>query len=412
MAESETVELVKLADVEEARRRLADHVHHTPLRHSTTFSRMTGGQIHLKLENLQRTGSFKIRGAINKMATLTPEQAKRGVIAASAGNHAQGVALAASSVGIKSTIVMPADASYAKVEATKGYGAKVILHGQDYDAAYQEATRLQAEHGYEFVHAFNDPSVIAGQGTVGLEIYEDLPSVDVVVVSLGGGGLISGVAAAIKALKPDVQIIGVEAEGAAPAFASRAAGKRVVLDEAITIADGIATRQVGPLTYAHIEALVDELVTVSEAELMRAILMLLERSKTVVEGAGAAGIAALLADKIDVQDKNVACIVSGGNIDITLMGEIIQRGLMEEGRVLRFTTTIRDTPGALKGIIDLVAEKKGNLLRVIHDRDLPSLPLHETLIDIEVETRGPDHARSLLTALDAAGYRVDVQVGA
>ncbi len=409
---SETLPVVTLPDVQKARRLLADHVHNTPLRHSTTFSRLTGAEVHLKLENLQRTGSFKIRGAMNKMQTLDAEERRRGVIAASAGNHAQGVALAASTLGVQSTIVMPSDASYAKVEATRGYGATVLLHGEDYDAAQAEARRLQQEKGLTFVHAFNDPAIIAGQGTIGLEIHERLPDVDVVVVAVGGGGLISGIGAALKGLDPRIRIVGVEADGAAKAFASRAAGRRVELDRVTTIADGIATRMLGELTFGMVERLVDDLVTVSDAEIARAILMLLERGKTVVEGAGAAPLAALLAGKVDVRGKKVAVLVSGGNIDITLMGTILQRGLMQEGRILRFKTVLRDRPGALKGVIDLIAREKGNLLWVNHDRELPSLRLGETLVDIEVETRGPTHAKRLLDALRASGYVVDVQVGA
>lgn len=403
--------MVELADIEQARRNIKDSIHHTPLKHSMTFSRMTGGEVYLKLENLQRTGSFKIRGAVNKILSLSKEERAKGVIAASAGNHAQGVALGATTLGIKSVVVMPREASHAKVEATQGYGAEVILTGDDYDAAYAEARKQQEEHGYTFVHAYDDPAIIAGQGTVGLEILEDLKDVDTVLVSVGGGGLISGVALALKALRPEVQIIGVEAEGAASAFEARKQQKRVLLDSPRTIADGIATRIVGETTYALIEEHVDELVTVSDREIARAILMLLERGKTVVEGAGAASVAALLARKVDVTGKKAVAVLSGGNIDITLMGEIVQRGLIEEGRILRFTTVLPDRPGALKGIIDLVAEHRGNLLRIQHDRELPSLSLDQTLVEIEVETRGPDHLRTLTTALRDHGYEMQVRVG-
>ncbi len=403
--------MVALANIEQARRRISQSIHHTPLKHSMTFSRMTGGEVYLKLENLQRTGSFKIRGAVNKILSLSSEERAKGVIAASAGNHAQGVALGASTLGIKSVVVMPREASHAKVEATQGYGAEVILTGDDYDAAYTEARKQQEEHGYTFVHAYDDPAIIAGQGTIGLEIFEDLKDVDTVLVSVGGGGLISGLAVALKALRPEVRIIGVEADGAASAFEARAQHKRVLLDSPRTIADGIATRIVGEQTYALIEEHVDELVTVTDREIARAILMLLERGKTVVEGAGAAPVAALLSRKVDVTGKKAVAVLSGGNIDITLMGEIVQRGLMEEGRILRFTTILPDRPGALKGIIDLVAEHRGNLLRIQHDRELPSLSLDQTLVEIEVETRGPDHLRALTAALRDGGYEMQVRVG-
>lgn len=404
--------MVDLRDVEKAREKIRDSVHRTPLKHSTTFSRFTGGQVHLKLENLQRTGSFKIRGALNKILSLSEKERERGVIAASAGNHAQGVALAATTIGIKSVIVMPTDAAHAKVEATQGYGAEVVLTGEDYDAAYQRARELQEEHGYTFVHAYDDPAVIAGQGTIALEILEDLKEVDTVVTSIGGGGLISGIALALKAVKPEVRVVGVEAEGAASAFAAREKKERVLLDSPRTIADGIATRIVGENTFKIIEEHVDELVTVSDREIARAILMLLERGKTVVEGAGAAPVAALLSKKVDVEGQNVVAVLSGGNIDITLMGEIVQRGLMEEGRILRFSTVLPDRPGALKGIIDMVAQHRGNLLRIQHDRELPSLSLDQTLVEIEVETRGPEHLRRLVAALRDEGYEMQVRVGA
>jgi threonine dehydratase len=403
--------MVRLSDIQEAREKITGSVHKTPLKHSTTFSRMTGGEVHLKLENLQRTGSFKVRGALNKILSLSQEERSKGVIAASAGNHAQGVALASTTIGIKSVIVMPRDAAHAKVEATQGYGAEVVLEGDDYDAAYQKARELQEQHGYTFVHAYDDPAIIAGQGTVGLEIHEDLGDVDTVLVAIGGGGLISGVAVALKALGPNVRVVGVEAEGAASTFMAHKAGKRVLLDSARTIADGIATRIVGERTFELIEEHVDEIVTVSDREIARAILMLLERGKTVVEGAGAAPVAALLAGKVDVEGQKTVAVLSGGNIDITLMGEIVQRGLMMEGRILRFTTVLPDRPGALKGIIDLIAEHRGNLLRIQHDRELPSLSLDQTLVDVEVETRGPEHLRRLVDALGEKGYQVQVRVG-
>jgi threonine dehydratase len=404
--------VLRLEDIEAARERIRPHVHHTPVRHSTTFSRMTGAELHLKLENLQRTGSFKVRGATNKILTLSPDERERGVIAASAGNHAQGVALAATTLGIKSVIVMPRDAAHAKVEATRRYGARVVLEGDDYDAAYRRARELQEEHGYTFVHAFNDPAIMAGQGTVGLELLEDFDDLDTVVVSIGGGGLISGIATAIKSKRPKIRVIGVEAEGAAAAYASRQAGHVVELPSARTIADGIATRTVGDLTFQVMQKHVDEIVTVNDREIARAILLLMERGKTVVEGAGAAGLAALLSKRVDVTGERVAVVVSGGNIDITLLGEILQRGLMEEGRFLRFTTVLPDRPGALKGVIDLIAAHRGNLLRILHDRELPGLSLDQTLVDIEVETRGEEHLKRLVTALKENGYEVQVRVGA
>ncbi|MBW3582013.1 MAG: threonine ammonia-lyase [Euryarchaeota archaeon] len=404
--------MVELADIIQARENVKGFVHRTALRKSTTFSRLTDGEVHLKLENQQRTGSFKIRGALNKMKSLSREEAERGVIAASAGNHAQGVALAATSLGIRSTICMPKSAPFAKVEATRGYGATVVQHGRDYNEAFERALELQEDEGFTFVHAFDDAAIIAGQGTVGLEIHEQLPDVDTVVVAVGGGGLISGVATALKALKPDVRVIGVETEGAASAHASRAAGRVVRLESLDTIADGIATKSIGKLTFGLIEQYVDDLVLVSDSAVSHAILMLLERSKTVVEGAGAVALAALLSGKVDVKGKKAVAVVSGGNIDMDFLGQIIRRGLMEEGRILRFTSVIPDKPGALKGLLDAIAGLNGNIITVQHDRDIVTLPLNKTLVDIEIETRGQKHLEELVHAIEAAGYAVEIQVGA
>ncbi|HEY7982750.1 MAG TPA: threonine ammonia-lyase [Ktedonobacterales bacterium] len=320
-----------LADIQRAYEVVRPHVHHTPLLPSRTLSALTGARIALKLENLQRAGVYKIRGATNKLARLTVEERARGVITASAGNHAQGVALAAAALGVRCTIVMPTGAARAKVAATQGYGATVVLRGANYDAAYEHARTLQARDGTVFIHAFDDPDIIAGQGTLGLEILADQPDVEAVVAGIGGGGLISGVATAIKTLKPDVRVIGVQASGAASMRAALDAGHLVTLPAVNTFADGIATRRAGELTFPIVRELVDDVVTVDDEEIIRAVLLLLERCKQLVEGAGAAGLAALLSGKVKLAGKRTVVVVSGGNIDLGTVGRFIQQGPAARG---------------------------------------------------------------------------------
>lgn len=399
---------VGLEDIERARTLIGDLVRNTPMKRSTTLSAMTGGDLHLKLENFQRTGSFKVRGALNKVRSLTDEEKARGVVAASAGNHAQGVAFAATQAGVESHIFMPEGAAHAKVVATKGYGAKIHLEGNDYQEAYEAARRFADEHGSVFVHAFDDEHIIAGQGTLGLEIADDLPDVDVVLVPIGGGGLISGVAAAIKARCPQATIIGVQAEGASTVAPSLEKGRVVPLDVVRTMADGIACRTLGDLTFAHIQEFVDDVVTVDESEIAAAILFLLERTKVAVEGAGAVTLAAAMHGHVDLKGKKACVVVSGGNIDMTLMSRIIQRGLVKEGRIVVVETDLEDKPGAIAKFLQALGDCRANVLDVTHDRLRTHVPLHQTHVEVHVETKGPEHVQKVRDAMAQAGYDVVV----
>ena len=397
--------MVSLKDVEAALDVIKGVAHRTPLVHSRTLSEMTGADVWLKMENLQRTGSFKIRGALNKIASLNEEERLRGVVAASAGNHAQGVALAARHFGVKATVVMPREASIAKVEATRRYGAEVVLEGASYNEAQEAARQLEKERGLVFVHAFEDERIMAGQGTIGLEMLEDLPDVDTLVCPIGGGGLISGVATALKAERPGVRIVGVQPEGSATVPRSLEEGRVVRRDSVATIADGLATKQIGELTFAHIRKLVDEAVTVDDGQIASAILLLLERCKSVVEGAGAVGVAALVGGKVKVRrGETVVVLLSVGNIDITLLDRILNMGLRQEGRVTRFWVTVPDKPGQLSRMLDVVATAGASVRRVSHERFRPGLGIQETEIGIELETKGPGHIRELRCALEASGY--------
>lgn len=391
-------------DIEAAEKRIRAFVHHTPLRHSTTFSKMTGAQVYLKFENFQRTGSFKLRGALNKILTLSPEERQRGVVCASAGNHAQGVALAAQLNGVKATVVMPAGATIQKIEATRSYGADIVLYGANYDEAYQRALEIQKSSRATLVHAYNDPAVMAGQGTCGLEIVQDLPDVDAVIVGVGGGGLISGIATAVKAKRPGAKVVGVQPEASASLPQSLKQGKLVQSTSTETIADGLATKGVGDKTFEVMRALVDQAVTVTDDEIAHAILLLLERAKNVAEGAGAASLAALLSGKVAFPGKKVVCVISGGNIDINFLDSIIKRGLEEEGRILRFATVLPDKPGQLRGLLDVIAQNQGNVRDVRHFRDRPGLALNRSQVEILIETRGREHQDALLGALKRAGY--------
>lgn len=396
---------VDLEDVLEAKSRISGVVRRTPIDFSATFSSITGQKIFFKYENLQKTGSFKIRGALNKMGSLEPKQRIGGVIAASAGNHAQGVALAAASAGIKATIVMPEGVPIAKLMATKGYGANVILSGQSYDEAYVAAEKLQKETGAAFVHAFNDPTIIAGQGTVGLEIIEDLPEVGAVVVPIGGGGVISGIAVAIKQSKPGIKVIGVQAAGAPSMKSALATGDIREIPSVSTIADGIAVKHPGELTYEIVSKLVDDIVLVSDEEIAQAILMMLERSKVLCEGAGAAGVAAVLNGKVKCRE-NIAVVVTGGNIDIQTLSIIIERGLAKAGRYIRLKTVVTDRPGALKKLLEAVAETKANVISVNHDRILPMVPITQAEIELKLETRDSEHVQNIIKSLTDNGYEI------
>jgi threonine dehydratase len=402
--------MLEFADVEAATDRVADVCHRTPLERSQTFSDMTGTEVHLKLELFQRTGAFKIRGATNRIATLSAAQREAGVVTASAGNHAQGVALAATREGVEATIVMPENAPVAKVHATEGYGAEVVLAGENYDAAEARAHELEAQEGYTYVHAFDDPEVMAGQGTIGVEIAEDLPDVDTVVVPIGGGGLISGIATAITA-RTDARVIGVQAEGAATVPESLAAGAVRSREAVDTIADGIATRRVSERTFEVIEERVERVVTVSDPEIAVAITTLLERQKLLAEGAGAVPLAALLGEKFEYEaGETIALALCGGNIDLNVLSTILTRGLVESGRYLRIRTTLPDHPGALDELVDVLAGARANIYAIRHDRTSRDVGMTAAEVELDLETRGNDHVEVLLETLRERGYTVDVLV--
>lgn len=362
--------------------------------------------VYLKAENLQLTGSFKLRGAYYKISQLSDEEKSRGVIACSAGNHAQGVALGATHNGIKSLICLPAGAPISKVEATKGYGAEVCLVPGVYDDAYAKALELQREHGYSFVHPFDDPKVIAGQGTIGIEILEQLPEVQAVVVPIGGGGLISGVAFAIKNVRPDVKVYGVQSSGAPSMAESLKEGKLCHLNNVSTIADGIAVKEPGVNTFDMCNRYVDGVVTVSDDEIAAAILALLEKQKLVAEGAGAVAVAAVMFGKLPVDGLNTVCLVSGGNIDVTTLSRVITRGLAKEGRNHTFIIDLADKPGMLSGVCDAIGSHGGNILSVTHERINTSAAITGCTIRIEVETRDAAHIDELREALAERGYNV------
>ncbi|MDE6311322.1 MAG: threonine ammonia-lyase [Muribaculaceae bacterium] len=363
-------------------------------------------ETYLKTENLQLTGSFKLRGAYYKISQLSPEEKSRGVIACSAGNHAQGVALGATHNGIKSLICLPAAAPISKVEATKGYGAEVCLVPGVYDDAYAKALELQKEHGYTFVHPFDDEKVIAGQGTIGLEILDQMPDVQAVVVPIGGGGLISGVAFAIKTLRPDVKVYGVQAGGAPSMATSLKEGKIAHLNDVSTIADGIAVKEPGVNTFDMCNRYVDEVVTVTDEEIAAAILLLLEQQKLVAEGAGAVSVAAVMFNKLPVQGLKTVCLVSGGNIDVTTLSRVINRGLSKAGRNYTFVIDLPDKPGQLSGVCAVIAEHGGNVISVNHERINSSAAISGCTIRVELETRDNAHIQNIREALKSSGYDV------
>jgi threonine dehydratase len=401
--------MLALADVLDARDRVAETSRHTPLDYSHTMSAMTGADVHLKLETFQRTGAFKIRGATNRIATLDAAERERGVVTASAGNHAQGVALAASRMDVDSTVVMPEQAPISKVKATRAYGAEVVLDGVDYDAAAERAHELADEADRYYLHAFDDPMVMAGQGTIGLEIVEDLPNVDTVVVPIGGGGLIGGIATAVVGKNPDARVVGVQATGASSAAPSLEKGERVELEAVETIADGIATRSVGERPFAVIQERVDEVVTVSDDEIAVALTTLLERGKTLVEGAGAVPLAAVLEAAFDYEpEETIVPVLSGGNIDLNTLTTVIVRGLAETGRYLRLRTVLQDRPGALEELVAVIADQGANIYGIQHDRTSRDVSMDDAEVELDLETRGPDHVDDLVAALEAAGYPVAV----
>lgn len=396
---------IDITEIYAARKRLTGILHRTELAQSHTYSEMTGGSIYLKCENRQKTGSFKIRGASNKLAAMVERGEVSPVVASSAGNHAQGVAYAAKALGIPATIVMPKAAPIAKVQATESYGPKVVLTGDCYDDAYAAACRICEEEGARFLHPYNDPEVIAGQGTLGLEILEDLADVDVILVP-AGGGLLAGVACAVKQLNPLVKVYGVQAEGADAIARSFCAKKYICTDTVSTIADGIAVKAPGDITVELINRYADGVVTVSDSQIAEAILMLIERSKLIVEPAGATPLAAILNGKIDVAGKKVVCVLSGGNIDVSFVQGIIERGLVARHRRIRFTVTLLDKPGSLAQMLNILAESSANILTVEHDKLSHGLNPNETTVHVACEVAGLTHGEAVLQKLRQRGYQV------
>ena len=398
--------MLTLKDFEDAASRLKHVLHSIPLSSSPTFSEMTGADVYLKYENQQKTGSFKMRGAYNKIMKRNGEGGLSSVIASSAGNHAQGVAFAASSIGVPATIVMPRSTPIAKVSATEGYGANVVLAGACYDDAYAKACEIMKETGAEFIHPFDDEDVMAGQGTIALEILRDLPFVDMIFVPAGGGGLISGIAACAKQVNPRVQIIGVQADGA-PAIANSFHHPEILSSESVrTIADGIAVRTPGSKTMEYINQYVDKMVTVSDADIASSILLLLERAKQVVEPAGATSLAAVLGKKVDIEGKKVVCVLSGGNIDMSFIHKVVEKGLVSRSRHVKFSTIMPDVPGSLERFARIVAEQNANVILFNHDRVQADLEIGEAIISVVVELGGKEHADKLYRALEDAGYQI------
>jgi threonine dehydratase len=399
--------VVTLDDIREARRLLEGVALRTPVCDSRTFSSWTGAEVLLKAENLQKTGSFKIRGATNRLAHLTAEERVRGVVAASAGNHAQGIALAAASIGVPATVYMPVDAPLAKQAATRGYGAEVILEGDSFDDAYRAAKAAAVASGRTFVSAFDDEGIVAGQGTLGLEILEDVPEVDLLLVPLGGGGLLAGVATAVKALRPACRIVGVQAAGCASYRRSLDAGAPEPAPEVQTLADGIAVKRPGVVTFPIVQRLVDDVVEVSDEEICSAIVSLLERAKLVVEGAGAVGVAALLSGRVAAEGLTTVCVLSGGNLDAGLLQSVVRYGLTVGGRYLVLRTKISDRPGSLLRLLDLLARDRINIVDVEHHREGMEVGVRDVDVELTVETRDREHVVEVLNALEREGYQTE-----
>lgn len=396
---------MELKDIKDARERLRSTVHHTPLQHSATFSQMTGGDIYLKCENLQKTGSFKVRGALNKICKLNLKPPCK-VYSCSAGNHAQGVAFAASRLGVESVIYMPLSTPIAKVSATEGYGAKVVLLGDVFDDAQAEAVRACKAEGGIFIPPFDDEDVIAGQGTVAFEIMQDMPDTQVVLVPAGGGGLLAGIAFAIKSVNPKIQVYGVQADGAA-GIARSFRNQTVELEKIYTIADGIAVKRPGDITMKYINSYVDGILTVSDNEIASAIIALMERAKEIVEPAGAAGLAAALSDRYpQLRGKNTVCVLSGGNVDVSFIHKIIEKGLITRGRQIRLSVALSDKPGSLERVSHILAIGGANVIAIDYDRVDAELSLNETILHITCEVSGVEHGKRIISALTQEGYIV------
>jgi len=399
---------ISLKDINNARNRLKGVSRITPVLYSYCLKEISGADVYMKLENLQRTGSFKLRGAYNKLYSLTESDKKevisKGVIAASAGNHAQGVSLAARLLGIKATIVMPEGTPITKVFTTKDYGAKVILKGKNFDEALQHAKDLESETGAIFIHPFDSPEVIAGQGTIGLEIIENSPELDAIFVPIGGGGLAAGISIAIKENNRNIKIIGVQAENAPSMFSSRKKGRIVETECSYTIADGIAVRKPGELTFQIIQKYIDDIITVNESEIAQAILFLIERERIITEGAGAVSLAGFLKKKDQLSGRKISLIVSGGNIDVNMLDKIIEKGLARSGRFIRLEIELPDTPGSLGKLADLFGEAKANILQISHNRLERNLPIDKAIIEVSLETTGYDHVKEILRLLKENSY--------
>ncbi len=398
---------VSLVEIQQAEQRIREFIYFSPCQISAALSEMTGQQVFLKLDNLQRTGAFKERGALNRILLLSEEEKRNGVIAASAGNHAQAVAYHATQRGVLSRIVMPLMTPLVKTSATRAFGAEVILHGANYDEAYEEAMRICAQEKMTFIHPFDDPAVINGQGSIGLELLKQVPGLEAVVVPIGGGGLISGVACALKESNPNIRVVGVQTERLPSMLRAVENHGPVTLPAEATIADGIAVRRAGNLTVTQVERYVDELVTVDEEEIANAIMVLLEREKTLAEGAGAVALAALLQRKTSLKGKRTAVLVCGGNIDVSLLARIIERGLVKDGRRVRIRVHLADRPGALHHLTKILSDQRANIVETIHNRAYYGVNLGDTVIDITLETRGAAHITAIAQALELEGYRYE-----
>jgi len=398
--------MITLTGIREARERIAPHIIRTPLVYSPTFSSMCGYEVYLKLEMMQKAGSFKVRGAMNRILSLKGQIGGKGVVAASAGNHAQGVAVAANLAGVPATVVMPVRASVSKQAAARAYGATVILSGTNLEESIRYAEDLAGD-GMTYISGFDDPEVIAGQGTLGLEILEDLPLADLIIVPVGGGGLIAGVAAAVKGVSPRVRILGVQAAACPSAVEALNAGRPVLVEAGDTLVDGIHVRRVGDLAFPLIRDLVEEIVTVEEEEIARAILLLLERKRVIAEGAGAAPLAALLSGKVKEREgARVVLVLSGGNVDTPLLDRVIHQGLLRNGRILQAEVVLEDVPGALARLLSVIAEAGGNILQIHHVRGGRDIRVLDVRVALEVETRDEGHRNEVAGAVEKAGYRI------
>jgi threonine dehydratase len=391
--------MIGIEDIKKAHEKIKPYIHKTPLMHSNSFSNLTGADVYIKAENLQKTGSFKVRGAFNKIMSVSGNN----VIAASMGNHAQGVAFAAGVLGKSATIIMPVNAPIVKQEATKGYGAEVLIHGQSFQEALDFAV---SQKDFTFIHAYDDEAIIAGQGTAGLEIMEDAGNMDCILVPVGGGGLIAGISAAVKSVSPETEVIGVQTEAASSAYFSFKEKKTTWRAPMSTLADGIAIGQVGSRTLEVINTYVDDIVLASEDAIARAILMFLERNKLVVEGAGAVPLAALMENRERFRGKRVVLMVSGGNIDFSLIDKIINKGLVSSGRIGTFHVIVNDIPGSLHALTGLIASSRGNILNVVHDRFAENLSIGKAKLVFTIETRGKQHLDEIISRLAEKGYEL------